>query len=30
MRGEDRTGKNDFVHGHELWKQRYAKVGVAV
>lgn len=29
MRGTDRTGKNDFVHGHELWKQRYAKVGVA-
>jgi ectoine hydroxylase-related dioxygenase (phytanoyl-CoA dioxygenase family) len=29
MRGTDRTGRNDFVHGHELWKQRYAKVGTA-
>ncbi|MEX0959378.1 MAG: phytanoyl-CoA dioxygenase family protein [Burkholderiales bacterium] len=29
MRGTDRTGQNDFVHGHELWKQRYAKAGVA-
>ncbi len=24
MRGTDRSGKNDFAHGHELWKQRYA------
>lgn len=29
MRGTDRTGKNDFVHGHEMWKQRYAKADVA-
>jgi hypothetical protein len=20
----DRTGKNDFSHGHELWQRRYA------
>ena len=25
MRGTDRTGKNDFVHGHELWHRRYAR-----
>jgi ectoine hydroxylase-related dioxygenase (phytanoyl-CoA dioxygenase family) len=24
MRGIDRSGRNDFIHGHELWKQRYA------
>ncbi|HEV8261139.1 MAG TPA: phytanoyl-CoA dioxygenase family protein [Burkholderiales bacterium] len=24
MRGVDRSGKNDFSHGHELWKRRYA------
>jgi Phytanoyl-CoA dioxygenase (PhyH) len=24
MRGSDRTGKNDFVRGHELWQKRYA------
>jgi ectoine hydroxylase-related dioxygenase (phytanoyl-CoA dioxygenase family) len=24
MRGVDRSGKNDFAHGHELWKKRYA------
>jgi ectoine hydroxylase-related dioxygenase (phytanoyl-CoA dioxygenase family) len=24
MRGVDRTGKNDFSHGHELWHRRYA------
>jgi ectoine hydroxylase-related dioxygenase (phytanoyl-CoA dioxygenase family) len=24
MRGTDRTGKNDFVRGHELWRKRYA------
>jgi ectoine hydroxylase-related dioxygenase (phytanoyl-CoA dioxygenase family) len=24
MRGVDRSGKNDFSHGHQLWKQRYA------
>ena len=24
MRGVDRSGKNDFVHGHEQWRQRYA------
>jgi len=23
MRGMDRSGKNDFVHGHELWRKRY-------
>lgn len=25
MRGTDRTGKNDFTHGHELWNKRYAR-----
>ena len=25
MRGTDRTGKNDFVHGHELWNKRYER-----
>ncbi len=25
MRGKDRSGKNDFVHGHEIWAQRYSK-----
>ena len=24
MRGTDRTGKNDFAHGHELWRTRNA------
>ena len=24
MRGVDRTGRNDFSHGHELWTRRYA------
>jgi ectoine hydroxylase-related dioxygenase (phytanoyl-CoA dioxygenase family) len=24
MRGIDRTGKNDFSHGHELWGKRYS------
>jgi len=24
MRGTDRTGKNDFTRGHELWRKRYA------
>src|SRR6185295_19609911 len=24
MRGTDRTGKNDFTRGHELWNKRYA------
>jgi ectoine hydroxylase-related dioxygenase (phytanoyl-CoA dioxygenase family) len=24
MRGVDRTGKNDFTHGHEQWQRRYA------
>ncbi|MGH8629874.1 MAG: phytanoyl-CoA dioxygenase family protein [Burkholderiales bacterium] len=24
MRGADRSGRNDFSHGHELWKQRYS------
>lgn len=24
MRGVDGSGRNDFVHGHELWNQRYA------
>ena len=23
MRGEDKTGKNDFAHGHAAWQQRY-------
>ena len=25
MRGVDRSGKNDFVHGHAQWHDRYAK-----
>jgi ectoine hydroxylase-related dioxygenase (phytanoyl-CoA dioxygenase family) len=29
MRGTDRTGRNDFAHGHELWQRRYAR-GLAV
>lgn len=29
MRGVDRTGKNDFVHGHELWRRRYERGLVA-
>ncbi|HYL17291.1 MAG TPA: phytanoyl-CoA dioxygenase family protein [Burkholderiales bacterium] len=24
VRGKDRTGKNDFVRGHDLWHKRYA------
>ena len=24
MRGSDRSGRNDFVRGHELWHKRYA------
>lgn len=24
MRGVDRSGRNDFSHGHELWKRRYS------
>jgi len=24
MRGTDKTGKNDFAHGHALWQKRYA------
>jgi len=24
MRGMDKTGKNDFAHGHALWQKRYA------
>jgi ectoine hydroxylase-related dioxygenase (phytanoyl-CoA dioxygenase family) len=24
MRGIDRSGRNDFSHGHAMWKQRYA------
>jgi ectoine hydroxylase-related dioxygenase (phytanoyl-CoA dioxygenase family) len=29
MRGVDRSGKNDFTHGHELWNRRYgAGLGV--
>jgi ectoine hydroxylase-related dioxygenase (phytanoyl-CoA dioxygenase family) len=24
MRGVDRSGKNDFTHGHEQWRRRYA------
>jgi len=24
MRGVDRSGNNDFAHGHELWNRRYA------
>lgn len=24
MRGVDRSGRNDFQHGHELWNRRYA------
>jgi hypothetical protein len=29
MRGVDRSGKNDFVHGHELWRKRYERGLVA-
>jgi len=30
MRGEDKTGKNDFSHGHDIWDKRYASgLGVA-
>jgi hypothetical protein len=29
MRGVDRSGKNDFVHGHALWRERYA-AGIAL
>ncbi len=29
LRGVDRTGNNDLVHGHDLWRQRYAG-GIAV
>jgi hypothetical protein len=25
VRGVDRSGKNDFVHGHAQWRERYAK-----
>lgn len=25
MRGADRSNRNDFSHGHELWRTRYAK-----
>ncbi len=25
MRGQDRTGKNDFQHGHDQWRERYAR-----
>jgi len=25
MRGVDRSGKNDFVHGHAQWRERYAQ-----
>jgi hypothetical protein len=24
VRGTDRSGRNDFVRGHELWNRRYA------
>ncbi len=24
MRGADRSNRNDFAHGHELWRKRYA------
>jgi ectoine hydroxylase-related dioxygenase (phytanoyl-CoA dioxygenase family) len=24
VRGEDRSGKNDFTHGHEQWRERYS------
>jgi ectoine hydroxylase-related dioxygenase (phytanoyl-CoA dioxygenase family) len=24
MRGVDRSGKNDFEHGHRMWRERYA------
>jgi ectoine hydroxylase-related dioxygenase (phytanoyl-CoA dioxygenase family) len=24
MRGEDKSGKNDFTHGHDIWNRRYA------
>jgi hypothetical protein len=25
MRGVDRSGKNDFDHGHAMWRERYAR-----
>lgn len=25
MRGVDRSGKNDFTHGHDMWRKRYAR-----
>jgi ectoine hydroxylase-related dioxygenase (phytanoyl-CoA dioxygenase family) len=25
VRGVDRSGKNDFDHGHALWRERYAR-----
>jgi hypothetical protein len=25
MRGVDRSGKNDFAHGHAQWRERYAR-----
>jgi hypothetical protein len=24
MRGEDKSGKNDFTQGHDIWNKRYA------
>jgi hypothetical protein len=29
MRGVDRSGKNDLVHGHAMWRERYA-AGIAL
>jgi ectoine hydroxylase-related dioxygenase (phytanoyl-CoA dioxygenase family) len=29
VRGADRSGRNDFVHGHDLWKRRYS-IGLGV
>ena len=23
VRGEDKSGKNDFTHGHQQWRERY-------
>jgi len=29
VRGEDRSGRNDFIHGHEQWRKRYSREGAA-
>lgn len=27
VRGEDRSGRNDFTHGHDQWRKRYVREG---